>query len=848
MTSGSQKLTKLQYQAMRIVADAFRHIPSSSSGSWKNNNVKEDMRKGMIVSLPHFTTLASTVKPLFFKWLTVRAVDTEVPVDIGKAGAQAKTYTADGTPQTSVRIVLPSEYARQDVATCFVFDLMRSTSLTHFTDEGHCQDGPAVRAEECVDLWPVVAARELFYGPPRRIYVDRQSPGDDGLLPRFAEPGDSISMSVIGCADFRDQIAASFGQGACNDGYAQLNGEIVAVWPVQHVSRKGCVGYEHSTDSDLFTRDKTIVDHLSYLDYRSPSDDITIEIPALPPNEYEDDPDEISPSFSGVRKRKRMSPAMQAAVNMRKDALKKKKQQISKAWLNWKKPAVKPGDIACLLRPCSSRSIASHDRIVLIHRFWAENEERRRHALYIPSDADFDQIGNNPVDANVRKMFKSFSDRDVSVTRDVTCCTIKTIHSLPRGLRKYPPISSVGTLENGERYFVYRFLLYWDGFEVAQGKSASGDGFYLVCLNLPTKARCSSNAVRIISLCPPGVKSSTVFKSIEDDLITGMTQGFPDFDATGQPCRIFLDLVGFLGDTPALNASLDTLGHTATSFCHLCRYTKQSDGNTGSRYAGQGTYGICSGVGRSFYLHAAVRDCSTQKETCRLLGMKPSSENRELPLHSLRKAMMEARSNIPRTSQGIQLLSGHLDPYMACFVAPDHLLTSHFRDCVNLAFKLLPDTQSRVLSEKYMIGYLTDCKLQPQNRLFDMEKKALFSMSMSELYALSIVAQLAFLNAINAKEQSSIPGQLSYVSKKCTDAIYLVGSASRLIASLWRLPVIGNDASSTLSNFNSQHGSWYLSRLQHALDFHLAKIRDLCNMNIDDVVELEEGPASRQLG
>lgn len=43
----------------------------------------------------------------------------------------------------------------------------------------------------------------------------------------------------------------------------------------------------------------------------------------------------------------------------------------------------------------------------------------------------------------------------------------------------------------------------------------------------------------------------------------GITDCFMAFDADGMQRRIFLDLVGVLGDTPALKAKLDTLGHTA---------------------------------------------------------------------------------------------------------------------------------------------------------------------------------------------------------------------------------------------------------------------------------------------
>ncbi len=198
-------------------------------------------------------------------------------------------------------------------------------------------------------------------------------------------------------------------------------------------------------------------------------------------------------------------------------------------------------------------------------------------------------------------------------------------------------------LDSGERYFIYRFLLFWDGVEIAKGKSASGEGFYMINLNLPHNARASPNAVRVISLTPPGVKSDVVFKIIELDIIMGMTQGFEDIDADGNPIRIFLDLVGFIGDTPALNAALDVIGHTGNAFCHLCRFVRRSSTLVGSRYTRQGFYGLCTHAGRSYYQRIAVRDSGAKTETCRLLGMSPPGTQGHLPVHNLRTVMLQCR-------------------------------------------------------------------------------------------------------------------------------------------------------------------------------------------------------------
>ncbi len=472
---------------------------------------------------------------------------------------------------------------------------------------------------------------------------------------------------------------------------------------------------------------------------------------------------------------------------------------MEQAWLNWIKPVIKSGDLVCLLRPHQSQFTSDGDRVLLIHRFWVENEERRRHAVLIPESYILRWNGAISDDSDIRKLCDPFSNENSDYFRDFFDCKLIRIHDSPRGPAKYSPISSSGRLENGEQYFLYRFVLFWDGFEVTKGKSAPGEGIYMTCLNLPPKARSSPKSARIISQCPPGVKSTAVFKIIQNDIVTGMTTRFKDFDANGRACRIVLDLVGFLGDTPALNACLDTLGHTSNAFCHLCRYTTLSMSPSGSRYAGDGTYRVHTGTRPSFHTHTAVRDCGAQRETCRLLGMKHVSQNTDLPLHALRYAMVEARDRIPRVASRKKILTGHLDPYRACFIAPDHLLTGHLRDCINLAFKLLPNSRFRSLTETHMLALLNDCKLKNQNRIFDIDHNVMYSMSMTEIYALSVVAELSFTRACQELQRDAHP-----VSQKCRDAIRLVGSACRLIASLCHISTPEYDDSPAASVIHNQ--------------------------------------------
>ncbi len=56
-----------------------------------------------------------------------------------------------------------------------------------------------------------------------------------------------------------------------------------------------------------------------------------------------------------------------------------------------------------------------------------------------------------------------------------------------------------------------------------------------------------------------------------------------------------------------------------------------------------------------------------------------------------------------------------------------------------------------------MISLYAEAGLPPQNRLLDHDKKALYSMSMSELYALGMVAELSIMRGCNMQSANNIP-------------------------------------------------------------------------------------------
>ncbi len=117
--------------------------------------------------LPHYSTQYKTVKFVLFKSLTVRKHDHEVVADLRKAGTKSIETSVSDDPVIAVRAILRSKYARADVLNPQIFESMYKTTL-----EWHeMQDIESVTQRiwdlDCIDLVPLIAAREWFYGHPR---------------------------------------------------------------------------------------------------------------------------------------------------------------------------------------------------------------------------------------------------------------------------------------------------------------------------------------------------------------------------------------------------------------------------------------------------------------------------------------------------------------------------------------------------------------------------------------------------------------------------------------------------------------------------------------------------------
>ncbi len=176
LTTGTTKLTKLQYQSFRNILDA---IASSGHSHWREDESKEHFSSTLWTttnSLPHFSTIQKHFRPLVMKSLAPRIEIKMSDVDRSKAGARPSLHPYSGQPRARVPIIFPSEYAQADISTAPVWHQCLTTSLN-----AHCEDPdfatiPSTSSPSCVGTWPIIAARQWFYGAQQALHLEDNTP------------------------------------------------------------------------------------------------------------------------------------------------------------------------------------------------------------------------------------------------------------------------------------------------------------------------------------------------------------------------------------------------------------------------------------------------------------------------------------------------------------------------------------------------------------------------------------------------------------------------------------------------------------------------------------------------
>ena len=230
-----------------------------------------------------------------------------------------------------------------------------------------------------------------------------------------------------------------------------------------------------------------------------------------------------------------------------------------------------------------------------------------------------------------------------------------------------------GRLPSGERYVIYRFMLYADGFSPHIGKHGSYTGVYMMNLNIPPQLRSVSGCVHRIALTPPGVSANDVIRYISRDIAIGCTEGYSVRDSDFEPYRLFLDYVGFIGDQPAVTETTDVRGHNAISPCTYCTFQRRDPKSEGSS-----TYAYTTSVSSrspafrrsNVVMNEIRRIANGDEDVLKAVGIKQSSEQECSPWPNLK---LQVDNAVQSNSRATEYVSREVDQYLSTIIAPDHL-------------------------------------------------------------------------------------------------------------------------------------------------------------------------------
>jgi hypothetical protein len=457
----------------------------------------------------------------------------------------------------------------------------------------------------------------------------------------------------------------------------------------------------------------------------------------------------------------------------------------------------RPGDLVMHLR-FSGSGFISRAIFLLIFHFQTRADDLSRQNLTIIEGCNLEK-----------------ATRIIGTVTNFTLLDAKLIPDMQGPLEHYAP--QIGRLSDGRRYLVYRMLLYCDDFQPFTTRKGSAGGCYMLPLGVPPSHRSGCGAVRILGLTPPGVSTSEILAELIPDILQGTTEGFLLRDADGDCITVFLDVIGFIGDYPAITHALDTLGHNACAPCHLCVFQRDEGIETGGSRYGYTTdaHARSSAFVRTLARVQAARDGKGRGaeegrfREMRVLGLKQNTAELPLPLHRLSEALRLARDRVPLTEHGVPVVPALFDPYQSCFVAPDHLLSGLAIDAINAVIAAVSSDVRSVAESIIRDAIAQSCLLRSQNRIFGSSPPSLLSMTISDVFAVLLVAPQAFKSAnaiLRTKCVKSSRKRARVHPALAEDLIALLQQYKDLVTAAHFLPAADVDGKHAVFAFNHLQG------------------------------------------
>ena len=283
--------------------------------------------------------------------------------------------------------------------------------------------------------------------------------------------------------------------------------------------------------------------------------------------------------------------------------------------------------------------------------------------------------------------------------------------------------TNIGTMPNGDRFLVYRVALYGDGF--SQNKSStyskSVAGVYMLPLGIPPSARTSAQAVRVLCLTPNGMKPEHVMKSIIDDITACARDGVKAVDPFGRSVTVFIDVVQFIGDFPQVAKYTDVAGHSADAMCSLCTVRKRKNRPTPANNFSNDIHSGRIGYTRFDARNRAIRSANAHSEVLRVLGMHTYAKDEvaKLPAVYLSNSLAAVAAEMDGAQHPIPLIFDHA---LAVPAIPDHLLSIMISSVMAACFKTMDNDHMRGVVEMRIVNAASSNGLDVKHHILTWEK------------------------------------------------------------------------------------------------------------------------------
>lgn len=316
------------------------------------------------------------------------------------------------------------------------------------------------------------------------------------------------------------------------------------------------------------------------------------------------------------------------------------------------------------------------------------------------------------------------------------------------------PLRNKGVLPTGERFLIYRAAIYADGFQQNKNvrQSRSVGGCYLVPLGLSEQERASTQGIRVLCLTAHGQPVNDAITSVLDDVHHCMTTGVCGVDPNGRKVRIFLDVVSMMGDMPQAASYSDVRGHSATTFCPLCTMRRRKDTRYPETNFTSDIQSMRMGYARFDSRRRAIRASYKDSALHRSLGLSTHIPD---AIEKLPAVMFSNINRETRTDEGPCTGKHVLDPIFdhakSIPALPDHVLSGLISNLMHVCFGSLIDDDQRQKVETLVVDAANENGIGVKRHILAWEKsrrglkyKGVASNSMSSWFSVLLVSSAIF--------------------------------------------------------------------------------------------------------